>query len=310
MAESRQQSAARRLLALLAETSVHAGTGAQLGAVDLPIQRERHTNWPTIHGSGLKGVFRDHAEAEWGAGSNLVRALFGPSTDANDDTRHAGAIAISDARLLVFPVRTVGHPFAWVTCPLALARLGRDAADVGLDGVPSLDRQPTADRVLVAPAWHKDIAQVKRVLLEEFDYEAEPAETVAKAGNWIGRHLLPASPPYGYWRDLIDRALVIVADDEFRDLVQHGTEVVTRVRLGEGKTVEKGALWTEENLPADTLLYSFVASWTPVNGQAASVPDAPAAMARLSELLKGRSVLQVGGKETVGRGFMAARLTE
>lgn len=30
-----------------------------LGTVDLPVQRERHTGWPTIPGSAPKGILRD-----------------------------------------------------------------------------------------------------------------------------------------------------------------------------------------------------------------------------------------------------------
>ena len=43
------------LLSLHALTSVHWGAGTSLGAVDLPIQRERHTDWPNGAGSALKG---------------------------------------------------------------------------------------------------------------------------------------------------------------------------------------------------------------------------------------------------------------
>ena len=38
------------LLGIHAQTSLHPGTGTTLGTVDLPIQRERHTHWPTIAG--------------------------------------------------------------------------------------------------------------------------------------------------------------------------------------------------------------------------------------------------------------------
>ena len=36
------------ILCLYAVTPCHAGSGASVGVVDLPIQRERHTNWPVI----------------------------------------------------------------------------------------------------------------------------------------------------------------------------------------------------------------------------------------------------------------------
>ena len=43
---------------MYAVTPCHAGSGSALGVVDLPIQRERHTNWPMIQASGVKGAFR------------------------------------------------------------------------------------------------------------------------------------------------------------------------------------------------------------------------------------------------------------
>src|SRR5438309_535349 len=47
------------LLFLHAQTGLHPGSGTALGTVDLPIQRERHTQWPVIPGSTLKGILRD-----------------------------------------------------------------------------------------------------------------------------------------------------------------------------------------------------------------------------------------------------------
>ena len=43
---------------IYAETSIHAGTGSDIGIVDLPIQRERHTEYPVIWSSSLKGAIR------------------------------------------------------------------------------------------------------------------------------------------------------------------------------------------------------------------------------------------------------------
>ena len=39
---------------------------------------------------------------------------------------HAGAITLTDARILAFPVRSLKGVFAWVTCPAVLERLARD----------------------------------------------------------------------------------------------------------------------------------------------------------------------------------------
>ena len=47
-----------KILFIFAETPLHAGTGSGLGAVDLPIQRERSTGYPIVQASGLKGALR------------------------------------------------------------------------------------------------------------------------------------------------------------------------------------------------------------------------------------------------------------
>ena len=46
-------------LFLIVETPLHAGSGSDLGIVDLPIQREKHTDYPKIEASGLKGSIRE-----------------------------------------------------------------------------------------------------------------------------------------------------------------------------------------------------------------------------------------------------------
>lgn len=41
-------------------TPLHVGTGRGVGYIDLPIAREKVTNWPCIPGSAVKGVVADH----------------------------------------------------------------------------------------------------------------------------------------------------------------------------------------------------------------------------------------------------------
>ena len=49
-------------LFFVCETPLHAGSGSDLGIVDLPIQRERHTSFPKIEGSSFKGAVREAVE--------------------------------------------------------------------------------------------------------------------------------------------------------------------------------------------------------------------------------------------------------
>jgi len=48
---------------IIAESPVHAGSGSDFGVVDLPIQRERYTNFPKIESSALKGCVREAIES-------------------------------------------------------------------------------------------------------------------------------------------------------------------------------------------------------------------------------------------------------
>lgn len=309
MNQNGNQGTVRGLLSLLAETSVHAGTGSQLGTVDLPVQRERHTGWPTVYGTGLKGVFRDQARTSGWSDADLT-AVFGPETsraEQREAERHSGSLAISDARLLLFPVRTVGPAFAWVTCPLALARFVRDAEQAGVSKVPLVQEEPTEARAVVSRGW-PDAG--RGVLLEEFAYEVQLSQGLEEFGQWIAERLLPRPAAYEYWKGLARRAIALVSDGEFRDCVTHGTEVVTRVRLARdgSKRVEAGALWTEENVPADSLFYSFIAAWPPATSATGPMASAGDVMGKMAALIGQAPVVQIGGKETVGRGFVAVSL--
>ena len=112
-------------LFLIVETPLHAGSGSDLGIVDLPIQREKHTDYPKIEASGLKGSIREIFDAQAKSGqvkNDEVILAFGPDTG----DLHAGALGFTDARLLLFPVKSVKGVFAWVTCPAVLERFKHD----------------------------------------------------------------------------------------------------------------------------------------------------------------------------------------
>ncbi|MBK8182919.1 MAG: type III-B CRISPR module RAMP protein Cmr4 [Candidatus Competibacteraceae bacterium] len=121
------------------------GAGTAVGLIDNPIQRERHTDYPMMAGSGLKGAVRHHFWSQLDVGHrqdkvNLLNRLFGPETDASE---FAGAISFGDAQLVAFPVRCVKNAFVYTTSPTALARAVRTLALVNTDpGWPALSVEP------------------------------------------------------------------------------------------------------------------------------------------------------------------------
>jgi CRISPR-associated protein Cmr4 len=98
-----------------------------------------------------------------------------------------------------------------------------------------------------------------------------------------------------YWTDRMRRHLAIVDDEAFRHYVLTKTDIRTRIRVEEGR-VMKGALWTEENLPMDTVMYAVLA---------ASQGCGPKLTAFCESIkLQTRPVLQLGGDQNLGRGMM------
>lgn len=121
----------KKMLYLTVETPLHAGTGRGLGAVDLPIQRERTTGYPMAQSSGVKGCLRAEADPKYSTSAKKLSqeeflTIFGPETDNAAD--YAGALSVGDARILFFPVRSLAGVFAWVTSLDALSRYQREAA--------------------------------------------------------------------------------------------------------------------------------------------------------------------------------------
>ncbi len=53
------------MIRMIAETSIHPGSGRSSGFVDLPVARESITQYPVIVGSSLKGALRDRAREIW-----------------------------------------------------------------------------------------------------------------------------------------------------------------------------------------------------------------------------------------------------
>lgn len=296
---------AKRMLFVYVETPLHAGSGRGLGAVDLPIQRERVTGYPMVQASSLKGRLRALVrECRDGNDEDAtVLALFGRA--GGEGQNYAGALSPGDARLLLFPVRSLAGVFAWTTSMGVLNRFARDA---GLAGLAVPEVLPTTGPT-DSDVWVSDGALIagKSVVLEDYSFtpDTKEKELVRKIGKWLADNALPESG-YDYWKAELPCRLAILSDDAFRDFTEHATEVQTHVRLDpEKKAVQTGALWTVESLPADTLLYA------PLLATRSRRPEtdlsAEQVLAKLGECDLTRT--QLGGDETTGQGWVALRLS-
>ncbi|MDE2731716.1 MAG: type III-B CRISPR module RAMP protein Cmr4 [Bacteroidota bacterium] len=284
------------ILFIHALTGLHPGGGTALGVIDLPIRRERHTNWPIVPGSSLKGVLRSEYNRRVGSKPDrnpVVLALFGPPTGSSSE--HAGALTLSDARILAFPVRSLLGVFAWVTCPAVLERLQRDLSIAGGGPLPEI---PRPDPNSACCASSSPLVAGGKIILEEFEFSI--SEDGGEISSWVADRVTADTPS----AKRICRHLAVLHDDDFTHFVSNATEIVARIGLDYHlKTARPSALFYEEYLPSETLLYSLVICQ---DSHRAELPIEGRELLQKLESLK-LSHVQIGGGETVGKGICAIR---
>lgn len=286
---------AHQILGFTCETPMHAGGGSKEEVIDLPIQKEAHTNWPCVYGSSMKGALRARAETQTDMDDNLIAQAFGP--DTLNASEHAGALLVSDARLLLLPVRSLTSHFKLVTCPALLTRLLADLARTGQ--AQGLDVPPFEGTQAFSP----DCQNRDELYLEEFRFGLSDW---TDASGWVELLLQLIAPVPGVSRDEqkadLKKQLVLVDNDSFRHLSQAALPVLPHIAIDSAtKTVRPGALWYEENLPAETVLYTVLGCQpSRKEGHAASASDL---LAAVTEQLFAQPYIQIGGNETTGMGW-------
>ena len=275
-----------RLFHLHAVSALHCGTGQSVGVVDLPIARARATNLPLVPGSSLRGVLRDEF-----AGDAIERTLFGPRNVSGADEAHAGALAVGDAHLLLLPVRALAGVVAYVTCPFILQRYAQDCRRTG--STPPEVPHPGETEALHG-AGSVNVMR-DRVVLEDLDLGAREDALVAAWAQCLGAAVFPTDTTA---QGDLQARLVVLPDTVFSFLAETATEIRARIAIDPRTgTVKKGALWYEENLPAESVLWGVYAlSDSRVKGEALTA-------AELAARLPAEKLLQLGGKSGVGRGL-------
>jgi CRISPR-associated protein Cmr4 len=305
----------RALLFLYAETPVHAGADTGLGALDLPIQREVSSKLPIIKGESLKGALRDHLrpptldEATW-------RKMFGsppPRSGIAGGALSPGELRIHEAQLVAFPAPSLGG-FAWVTSPLARARLGRRAAlagtgitswaDTGPDGGTAAEPDGEGDtHCLMTDTRTKGSKKPRAAatVLGSYAFTAQGDPGLKAWAADLASEGLPALAEHSYFRDKLARDLYEVSDAALTAITWECTAVASRVQLGAedengnpAKTVQHGPFYSEY-LPAETVLAALLESADPEH------------LTTLAGRLSNK-VIQVGGDETIGKGLMWCRI--
>lgn len=329
-------------LFLICETPLHAGSGDDLGIVDLPIQRERHTSFPKIESSSLKGAIREAFEEKanngrkfenWNDADVKVQRVFGFDDGSlnkediqklkksftfkekreGDEKEHeidgsefAGSLAFTDARLLFFPVKSMKGVFVWISCPQVLNRLAADLQITQRGSIESLG----AAKVLEVKDGECHVANKvvcigNSIVLEEYAFTATESESLKNFAAEISDHIFEGDA-LGYWRGLLKTNLVLLSNNDFRDFVNQSTEVITRTKIDNNTgTVQDGALFTEEYLPTDSVLYALVMA----SKEYTNSKDALSAIQVMQFFADTKpDIFQLGGNASIGKGLLRTRL--
>lgn len=275
-----------RILYIFTRTPLHVGAGASVGAIDQPIQRERHTGFPVIPGSSIKGVLRDHIfpGAEEGKHTNADK-LFGKGTKDNEAS--AGHISFGEARLVAFPVRSAKGAFALAVSPLTLSRLNRDAG-----WALEIPEMSTGMSCRAGSKLLIDRPDAKGVVLEEYAFSQIgefPKDWEVKLTGLLSDSVLAGA----------QGRFVLLSDGDLSHFAVNACQVNQHVRIDDatGTASNDGDLFNEETVPSETLFY---AAFTVLrkDSETNAVFDA----------LKTEQLVQFGGNGTTGLGFCSIKL--
>ncbi len=296
-------------------TPMHVGAGEGLGYIDLPIEREAHTDFPLVQSTAIKGAIRtleilriakkldekkkqelrDFAKDQLnikevdklGKATLIERILENVKDDKlqnapnsiksilNDINNLAnklgkkdkeGNLSFVEARILFFPVKSLRGIFALVTCPYVLERFRKDTGvNISLPESPKFESECIVREDSIVTANDQ-------LVLEEFVLTAKTKNIQIEDQSLS---------------TIIDlKRVAVVHDDLFSHIVKNYTEVQTHIKVDiEKGTVEEGALWTEEYVPAEAIFYFKVIS---KNGSFITIPN----------------ILQIGGNSSTGKGIV------
>lgn len=268
-----------KILSIFTQSSLHVGAGSSVGAVDMPIVRERHTRFPLIPGSSIKGVLADLWLDENREQTDEAKAIFGVG-------EKAGKLAFGEAKLLAFPVRSAKGCFAFITCPLALSRLARD-----LGKELQIPEIIDTSKAVVA---NNEILISDSIILEEYPLTAEIG---------IDQSLLDTLKNIcddPVWNQYVGTRLVVISNELFSYFVENACEVATRICIDdETGVVAKGALFNQENVPSEALFYSVL------NCLDYSSEYIDMVEAKLQEM---NNLIQIGGDFSIGLGWCSVAI--
>ncbi|MFS8797599.1 type III-B CRISPR module RAMP protein Cmr4 [Synechococcus sp. R70.1] len=199
------------------------------------------------------------------AEKELKFELFGNEIGEGDQLTQ-GSIWIGDGSLLWVPVASLSHGVVWISCPLLLKRWLR------LSG----------QKLQVPEPYSTNLEANRPIYLKD----AILKNGLKKWENW-----------QSFVKSSSITRVIVLPDQHCATLIQMSLWRQVKVKLSEHKVVEGGFRY-EEAIPPDSLMYFTWGVTAQSNG------NSQKAVEQFQKLLQKNQLLQIGGQESLGRGFV------
>jgi CRISPR-associated protein Cmr4 len=265
-------------------TPTQVGGNAELNSpIDIPIAREIHTKHPFFPASGLKGSLKRSLINSM-IDNVVLKTLFG-------EEDKIGSLSITDAKLMAFPICSIYGVFGWVSCPLVINQFYQR-----FDSRRTLNKLESDDQIILMEG--SDIKRNGKVILDQIvlipQDTHEDIESLTRALDPLISDKVNAFLKTKFIKDI-----GIISDELFTIITKHNTDIQMRTKIDEHTgVVQSGALWSEEYLPENTLLYGFIHL---TNNKQKDLFE------RANTNFNG--YFQIGANETIGKGYVLMKIT-
>ncbi|MFQ3613030.1 MAG: type III-B CRISPR module RAMP protein Cmr4 [Cyanobacteriota bacterium] len=236
-----------------------------------------HTGGTTQEGN-LLGIAREsHTNLPYIPSSTIRGRLRASVTDqelkfqlfgneiADGENLHQGSIWIGDGSLLWVPVPSLSHGVVWISCPLLLKRWIR----------------ASGKELEIPLEYSTNLGTEKQIYLKDAILKKDHLKEWDKATDYIKGSDITK--------------VIVLPDQHCATLIQMSLWRQVKVKLDEHKVVEGGFRY-EEAIPPDSLMYFPWGMTAQANGTSAQARE------QFQKILP--DLMQIGGQESLGRGFV------
>ncbi|MGC9014701.1 MAG: type III-B CRISPR module RAMP protein Cmr4 [Thermoproteota archaeon] len=284
------------LILIKAVTNLHPGVGRTGEIIDLPIQRD-NLGFPILYSSSLKGALKSAFWQLSNTDKENVKDLFGP--EPTEGETFTSAVAVLDAFVVAFPVRSLEGIYAFATSPLLLKRLNDLLKMSGktYSYISDLLKLYINKGTCQASQEAKELLEVKplndKLVVNEdllIECKIENSDNIKKLEDFL---------------EIEHGRLILLSDYDVLDALEKSLVRITRIAVDrEKKVVKEGALWTEEYVPWNTTFATLVL-YSKSKKPGSNLQTSSKVREEFRKLLeRTKNYLIVGGDETIGRGIV------